>query len=185
MADTENQNPAPADKQEGEKAPWGDDFDAERAWKLVQNLRAERDALKTERDGLKTERDTLKSEKDSVANEGKSELQKLQDRLEQIEAASKAKDRDLALQKVLRKHPDLEEFADLLTGDTEEELAAKAERLSAIGKAKAPAEGEEKDGEKPDTTELPGKPQPNLTPGHGGEDSTPFDPTAIALAARK
>ncbi|UIW13422.1 scaffolding protein [Arthrobacter phage Amyev] len=185
MADTENQTPAADAKPEGEKAPWGEDFDAERAWKLVQNLRAERDALKSERDGLKTERDTLKAAKDAAADEGKSELQKLQDRIAEIEKASAAKDRDLALQKVLRKHPDLEEFADLLTGDTEEELAAKAERLAAIGKAKAPADGA-KDGEQSgEKQELPGKPQPNLTPGHGGEDTTPFDPTAIALAARK
>lgn len=184
MADTEKTTTEAQTKPEDGKAPWGDDFDAERAWKLVQNLRTERDGLKAERDALKVERDTLATEKDSVATEGQSELQKLQARLDQIEKEAKQKDRDLALQKVLRNHPDLEEFADLLTGETEEELAAKAERLAAIGKAKAPAD-DAKDGEKDGTPALPGKPQPNLTPGHGGEDSTPFDPTAIALAARK
>ncbi|AYN59093.1 head scaffolding protein [Arthrobacter phage Yang] len=185
MADTEKTTTDAQAKPEDGKAPWGDDFDAERAWKLVQNLRTERDGLKAERDALKVERDTLATEKDSVATEGQSELQKLQARLDQIEKEAKQKDRDLALQKVLRNHPDLEEFADLLTGDTEEELAAKAERLAAIGKAKAPADDAAKDGEKDGAQALPGKPQPNLTPGHGGEDTTPFDPTAIALAARK
>lgn len=182
MADTENQNPAPADKQEGEKAPWGDDFDAERAWKLVQNLRAENATLKTENG-------TLKSERQAREDEGKTELQRLQDRLAAAEQTAKEKERELSLAKVLRKYPELEEFSDLLTGDTEEELAAKAERLAAIGKGKAKDEDDaskgDADGQKPDTPELPGKPQPNLTPGHGGEDSTPFDPTAIALAARK
>ncbi|QOP64309.1 scaffolding protein [Arthrobacter phage Niobe] len=178
MADTENQNPAPADKPEGEKAPWGDDFDAERAWKLVQNLRTERDGLKTERDALKGERDALVTERDGLKTE-------LQTKTEEVERTTKETARELALQKVFRKHPELEEFADLLTGDTEEELTAKAERLAAIGKPKEPADGDKGDEQKPDNPELPGKPQPNLTPGHGGEDSTPFDPTAIALAARQ
>lgn len=176
MADTENQNPAPTD---AEKAPWGDDFDAERAWKLVQNLRSERDTLKSERDSLKGERDALTTERDGLKTE-------LQTKTEELEKTSKETARELALQKVLRKHPELEEFADLLTGDTEEELASKAERLAAIGKPKEPADGEKPGGEqKPDEPELPGKPTPNLTPGHGGEESTPFDPTAIALAARQ
>ncbi|WNO26026.1 scaffolding protein [Arthrobacter phage Wildwest] len=172
MAETENQTPAPTD---AEKAPWGDDFDAERAWKLVQNLRSERDTLKTERDGLKTERDALVTERDGLKTE-------LQTKTEEVERTTKETARELALQKVLRKHPELEDFADLLTGDTEEELASKAERLAAIGKPKEPAEPGE---QKPDEPELPGKPTPNLTPGHGGEDVTPFDPTAIALAARQ
>ncbi|UYL87611.1 scaffolding protein [Arthrobacter phage VResidence] len=180
MADTENtQTPAPEAKPEGEKAPWGDDFDAERAWKLVQNLRAERDDLKKKNTAYESERQARE-------DEGKSELQKLQDRLDAAERTAKEKERELSLAKVLRKHPELEEFADLLTGDTEEELAAKAERLAAIGKPKDGGDGENKDGEqKPDAPELPAKPTPNLTPGHGGDESTPFDPTAIALAARQ
>jgi len=178
MANTEAQNTEGAEgtKPEGSN-PWGDDFDAEKAWRLVTNLRAEVTTLKTERDGLKTERDSLKSAKDDAENEGKTELQKLQDRLEEIEKASKAKDRDLALQKVLRKHPELEEYADLLTGDNEEELTAKAERLAKIGK-KAEGEGNE-------TIELPGKPKPNLTPGHTADQVDDFDPVAIAKAARQ
>ncbi|KUM41205.1 hypothetical protein [Arthrobacter sp. EPSL27] len=180
MADTENQTPAATDaKPDAEKTPWGADFDAERAWKLVQNLRAEVT-------DLKQKNSTYESERQAREDEGKSELQKLQDRLQAAEQKAKEAARDLNLQKVLRKHPELEDFADLLTGETEEELFAKAERLAAIGKPKEPAEGEQKDGEqKPDAPELPAKPTPNLTPGHGGDDSTPFDPTAIALAARQ
>ncbi|UDL14612.1 scaffolding protein [Arthrobacter phage KeAlii] len=184
MANTEAQNneaAAEGAKPEGGSNPWGDDFDAEKAWRLVQNLRAEVTGLKTERDNLKTERDNLKSEKDAAADEGKSELQKLQDRIAEIEKASKDKDRDLALQKVLRKHPELEEFADLLTGETEEELSQKAERLAKIGK-KSDDDGEQNPGS---STELPGMPKPNLVPGHGGGDSEAFDPVAIAKAARR
>jgi hypothetical protein len=184
MANTEAQNTdATTDsKPEGEN-PWGDDFDAEKAWRLVQNLRAEVTGLKTERDNLKTERDNLKVEKENADSEGKSELQKLQDRIDGLEKAAKDKDRDVALQKVLRKHPELEEFADLISGETEDELMSKAERLAKIGK---PADGEnaDKDGDqKP--AELPGTPKPNLVPGHGGDAKAPFDPDAIAKAARE
>jgi len=182
MANTEAQNTdATKDsKPEGEN-PWGDDFDAEKAWRLVQNLRAEVAGLKTERDDLKTERDNLKVEKDAAADEGKSELQKLQDRLAEIEKTAKDREREVALQKVLRKHPELEDFSDLLSGETEDELMSKAERLAKIGK---PADGENAD--KGDSTaELPGTPKPNLVPGHGGDAPAPFDPDAIAKAARE
>ncbi|QNO12667.1 scaffolding protein [Arthrobacter phage Snek] len=178
MADTENTSTEKTDA-EGAKteAPWGADFDAERAWKLIQNLR-------TERDAIKTERDTLKSERQAREDEGKTELQKLQDRLDAAEKAAKDSARELALQKVLRKHPELEDFTDLLSGDTEEELLAKAERLAAIG-AKKGDEGEKPpaaDGE--DGDDIPGKPKPSLTPGHGGGSAEEFDPVAIAKAAR-
>lgn len=175
MADTENTETTATEQKPAAETPWGEDFDAERAWKLVQNLRSERD-------DLKKKNTTYESERQAREDEGKSELQKLQDRAVAAEKAAKDAARELSLQKVLRKHPELEDFADLLTGDTEEELFAKADRLAAIGKPKEPAEDEQKADEQP---ELPGKPTPNLTPGHGGEETTPFDPTAIALAARK
>ena len=184
MANTEAQTTdATKDEKPNGENPWGKDFDAEKAWRLVQNLRAEVTGLKTERDNLKTERDNLKVEKDAADSEGKSELQKLQDRLAEIEKTAKDREREVALQKVLRKHPELEDFADLLTGETEDELMSKAERLAKIGK---PADGEngDKDGDqKP--AELPGAPKPALTPGHGGDAPAPFDPDAIAKAARE
>lgn len=182
MADTETtqtESTNAEQKPATEATPWGDDFDAARAWKLVQNLRSERDSIKAERD-------TLKSERQAREDEGKTELQKLQDKLQSaISEAAEAR-RELNLQKVLRKFPELEDFADLLTGDTEEELLAKAERLAAIGKSKNDGEQEAKDGdEQTDEQELPGMPKPDLKPGHGGEESAPFDPVAIAKAARR
>lgn len=180
MADTENTQTPAAEAQKPAETPWGDDFDAERAWKLVQNLRTERDGLKTERDSLKTERDALVTERDGLKTE-------LQTKTEEVERTTKETARELALQKVLRKHPELEDFADLLSGDTEEEIAAKADRLAAIGKPKEPAANADPAGEQPPAgdPELPGKPTPSLTPGHGGEENAPFDPVAIAKAARR
>lgn len=180
MADTEAQK-NDAQNAEGTKPdatanPWGDDFDAEKAWRLVTNLREELKAVKGERD-------TLKTQKQADESEGQSEIQKLQTRLAELEKNSKDKDRALAIEKVLRKHPELEDIADLLTGDTEDELMAKADRLAKLGKKDDAGDGEQK----PDasTTELPGMPKPNLVPGHGGEDKEPFDPVAIAKAARR
>jgi hypothetical protein len=182
MANTEAQTTdATKDEKPNGENPWGEDFDAEKAWRLVQNLRAEVTGLKGERDALKTERDNLKVEKENAATEGKSELQKLQDRLADIEKTAKDREREVALQKVLRKHPELEDFADLLTGETEDELMSKAERLAKIGK---PADGDNDADNGGNSAELPGSPKPALKPGHGGDAPVPFDPDEIAKAAR-
>lgn len=166
-------DPKPADQEPADQkpAPWGDDFDAERAWALVQKLRQENSELKTERDTLKTASETQ-------AAEGKTEVQKLADELAALKQRAADADRKLALKSVLVEFPDLADFEDLLTGDDEAAIRAKAERLAAIGKGKKPdADGEPQPG-------VPEKPKPNLTPGHGGDASTPFDPVAIAKAAR-
>lgn len=168
-ADQEPADQTPADQK---PAPWGDDFDAERAWALVQKLRQENSELKTERDTLKTASETQ-------AAEGKTEVQKLADELAALKQRAADADRKLALKSVLVEFPDLADFEDLLTGDDEAAIRAKAERLAAIGKGKKPAAEEEQQ-----TPGVPEKPKPNLTPGHGGDASTPFDPVAIAKAAR-
>lgn len=193
MADTDN--PAKSDDAQG-KPPWGDDFDAERAWRLVQNLRAEVTDLKTERDSIKTERDQLK---DSTGSES--------DKVKAAEDRAAKAEKSLWTERALRKHPELEEFVEFLDGDTEEAVTQKAERLAAIGSKKpaddkdgkdgAKGDDDAKDGKKPDDADgagskpddapdgLPGKPTPDLKPGHGGESPKPFDPAAVALKARE
>jgi hypothetical protein len=182
MADTETtqtEQNAEGQKPEATDNPWGDDFDAAKAWRLVTNLREE---LKT----IKGERDSLKTQKQAEESEGQSELQKLQNRLAELEKGAKEKEREIALQKVLRKHPELEDIADLLTGETEEELFQKAERLASLSKPKNDGEQEANDGGNAEEQELPGMPKPNLKPGHsGGDESASFDPVAIAKAARR
>jgi hypothetical protein len=186
-----------AEGAEGQKPaspPWGDDFDAERAWNLIQNLRSEKETLKGE---LATEK-----QKVQAAEAGESDaLKELRTRAETAEARAKTVEHELTLSKVLKDFPALEGFEDLLTGDDEAAIRSKAERLAAIGGKKggedpAPGDGE-KDGEKPPAADddekdgdeksgLPGKPAESLTlnPGHGGEEKVAFDPAAIALAAR-
>jgi hypothetical protein len=196
MPDTEkDKSQASTEGAEGQKPaapPWGDDFDAERAWNLIQNLRSEKETLKGE----------LAAEKQKVqaAEAGESDaLKELRTRAEEAEARAKTAEHSLTLAKVLKDFPALEGFEDLLTGDDEEAIRSKAERLAAIGGKKgdnpAPGDGD-KDGEKPPAADgeksgqegsgLPGKPAESLTlnPGHGGEEKVAFDPAAIALAAR-
>lgn len=155
-----------------EAAPWGDDFDAERAWRLVQNLRTEKDEIKAERDRLK-----------SPPQEGK-EKASATEKLTAAEARAKEAERALYLERVYRAHPELDsdDFRDFLTGDTEEEIKTKAERLARLGK---PKDGDQ--GDKPDQSGAtpPGKPTPSLVPGHGGEEAPVFDPVAIAKKARR
>lgn len=186
MADTEKN-----DQTEGKQTPpWGDDFDAERAWRLVQNLRTELADVKTDRDAIKTERDAAVTERDDLKKGAGSES----DKVAAAEKRAADAERALHVERAIRKHPDLADFADLLTGDSEEEVLAKADRLAAIGKKGGDPAADDKGDAKGDDPKpgaesgegdgLPGKPTPDLKPGHGGEPKAPFDAEAIAKAAR-
>lgn len=183
MADTENS--PQTDSGTGSTPPWGADFDAEKAWRLVQNLRSEVAEHKTAKDALKTELDRAKAATGS-------ESEKIAEAEKRAVAAEKA----LYVEKALRKHPTLADYADLLSGDSEEDVLKKAERLAAIGKkpgedssagedgAKSANKADEAPAGKEGEANIPGKPTPALTPGHGGTEQAPFDPVAIAKAVR-
>lgn len=187
MADLPNENPTTEAPQDG-TPPWGEDFDPARAWKLIQNLRLEKEALKTERDRL---RDDARGESDIAK------------RLAEAEKRAKTAEHALIMERVYRAHPELDsdDLRDFLTGDTEEEIMRKAETLARLsGKQQEAAGADEKpsedetptDGEKPaehgeEAPQEPApvtKPEPNLRPGHGGKESPKFDPAAIARNSR-
>jgi hypothetical protein len=159
--------------------PWGDNFDAERAWTLVQNLRAE---LTTEKDKTKTERQAREAAERSLQEadpEGK---------ITEAETRAKAAERELYVERALRKHEIDEDLVEFLSGDTEEEILTKAERLSKLGKPKDD-KGKDGDKDKDGQGETPkvdatGRPVPNLVPGHGGDESAPFDADAIVKSVR-
>lgn len=164
-----------------QKKPWGDDFDEAKAWTLVQNLRGDKSTLQAD---LATARQAL-TEAETKATAGETE----KDRADKAERA-------LWTERALRKHPTVsEDFVDFLSGDTEEEILAKAERLSKVGQPKAPAVDDPKPDadpkpddpkpEEPAKPELPGKPKPDLTPGHGADAPAAFDPDAVVAAIRK
>ena len=167
--------------------PWGDDFDEAKAWTLIQNLRADKTRLT---DSLTTERQ---------AREVADTAAKSSDTDGKIAAAAEKRattaERSLYVERALRKHAIDEDLVDFLTGDTEEEILARAERLAKVSSPKPeggkPA-GDKPDGEagdKPDADKpeegLPGRPQPGLTPGHGGTPPEPFDADAVVTSIRK
>jgi hypothetical protein len=166
--------------------PWGDDadFDAARAWALIQSLRTE---VTDEKAKTTTERQARQAAEAAVADadpEGK---------IKALTTRAETAEQKLAVTTVLVDFPALKGFEDFLTGSTPEEIKAQAERLAARVSPTTP-EGDAK-GEPGDATpvvegETPPVPQsqtptPALTPGHGGADSTPFDPTAIAKSVRR
>jgi hypothetical protein len=63
-----------------EAPPWGEDFDAEKAWKLVQNLRSDKETL-SKRETLTPEQKAKLAEYDKVLESQKTAEQKAQDAL--------------------------------------------------------------------------------------------------------
>jgi hypothetical protein len=169
-----------ASENEGGKAPEFDgEFDADRAKRAIANLRAEVDTLKASLSEVRTERDALKADADERANEGKTEAEKAAQRAAEAEATAKAAKRELWIERALRKHPEAEDLADLITGDDEETIMGLAERLAKRVAKSATDEGK---GNEPDP--LNRRPEPTLKPGHGGSDPEPFDAAKIAAEAR-
>lgn len=181
---------APADKT-ASTPPWGSDenFDAARAWTLISNLR---DEVGT----IKAERDSLKASADERAAAEQTDAERAAARATQAEERAKAAERALWTERALRKHPlpeglsDEEEadFVAFLSGETPEEIERKAARLAALRGAEKTADEGTPSGDQPGQApaEIPGRPQPHLTPtpGHGGTQPEPFDAAAIAKAAR-
>jgi hypothetical protein len=161
---------APAEGATGPEAPapWGEDFDPARAWKTIQ---AQRDEAKTLREELGKFR---KAQQDAEEAE-KTEAQKAAEQATKAEAQMKAAQREVWKLRAAVKHSLPEELAELLSGETEEDVQKVAERLAgyvtkATGEAGPPSK----------------KPKPALTPGESAPDaSAKFDPVAIAEAARK
>lgn len=189
MTKPAEQDPASkADK--AQTPPWGDaeNFDPERAWRLIENLREEVASIKAERDALK-------ADADKRADAEKTDLQRAVERAEAAEQRAKEAERSLWTERALRKHPLPEgldeeteaEFLAFLSGDSEEEIVRKAARLEAL-RGGAKSADEKPDGEQgagaEQSAQVPGKPAPALVPGHGGDAAEPFDPDAVAQAAR-
>jgi hypothetical protein len=104
--------------------PWGDDanFDAERAWKLLEATRADREKLKTERDALA-------AKAKEIADAEKSETDKLTERATAAEKAAGESTLEAARLRVALKKGLTETQAKRLIGATEEELEADADEL--------------------------------------------------------
>lgn len=153
-----------------EAPPWGDDFDAGRAWTLVQNLRADKDKLS----GKVTD---FEKAAQAQADKEKTDLQRATERAERAEKAIADREAADKRQAVLGKHGLSAEDAAFLAGVSDDDLDARAQALAArlgVGKATDAAEA------------IPGKPTPTLTAGHESSDAAEaFDPLALAEKVHK
>lgn len=133
-----------------QKKPWGDDkdFDPDKAWTLIVNLRGDVQKLKTERDHLRMQ---VKEHEDST----KSEQEKAAERAAAAEEKAATAARDAARLRVALDKGLTVAQAKRLVGETEEELAADADEL--LSTFKPGDDG----GEKPTGT----RPKENLRPG--------------------
>jgi uncharacterized protein involved in type VI secretion and phage assembly len=156
--------------------PWGDDFDAATAWSLVKNLRADKSSLQEKLTAAETARDELAATAQAAEDAKKTDDQKLADRLAAAEKAAADANRELLITKVRAKHEIPDELADFLTGSTEAEIEAQAAKLASVKPASKEPEAE--------IDPATGKPKPALTPGHGGDSTTPVDTDAIVASVR-
>lgn len=82
MPEEQQQQPAEGQQQgqQEQKPPWGEDFDPEKAWKLVQNLREDNAKLKG-RPTLTDEQKARLDEYDQIVQASKSDLEKANEAL--------------------------------------------------------------------------------------------------------
>lgn len=114
--------------------PWGDDFDAEKAWKLVRNLRADKEKLAA-RPVLSDEQQQQLDEYNALVEASKTDAQR---REEAANAAQRERDEaqaELTRLRIAMRHGISEEDFDLLGSGTEEEVAARALKIAAKNEA--------------------------------------------------
>ena len=124
--DTGAQNPPDADG--GQKPPWerdGEEFSPEKAWKLIENLRADNAKLKTANESSNAK---LREFEDAKLTEQERLQRDLKETRQQLTEVNTAKARAEAR----AKYPQLtEEDFDLIGAGTPEEITAKAAKLAA------------------------------------------------------
>ncbi len=156
--------------------PWGEDFDAEKAWTLIVNLRSDVQKAKD-----KADTETARADAAEKA------LAEAPDPAEKVTAAEKRAadaERALLVERAIRKHSIPDDLADFLTGDTEEEIEAKAARLASVG-AKPGDEEQKPEDKAAEEVDESGRPKPALTPGHGGDGRERFDAALVVAAVRE
>jgi hypothetical protein len=149
------------------KKPWGADadFDPDKAWKLITNLRTDVEKVKQERDQLKQK--VLEHE-----NASKTEQEKSAERAATAEKDAADAKRDASRLRIAVKKGLTETQAKRLVGDTEEELEADADELVASFKS------DDDGGEKPTTKT---RPKENLRTGAApSSEAEETDPEKLA-----
>lgn len=148
--------------------PWKDDeFDADKAAKLIYDLKVDKETLQEKVTTVTGERDQLKSEIDSKAREGESEMDRLKRENEElkgkVESGASASLETMRLRAALKAGLSADHVGRLI-GTTQEELDSDAETLKkSFGSS----------GKQQDDTDPRGRPKPVRTPGDPDPDSGP------------
>ena len=119
-----------------ETPPWGDDFDPEKAWKLVQNLRADKEKLAS-RPTLSPEQQQQLDEYNRLVEASKSEAQRQAEAVEAARREAEMTRAEAIRYKAAATHGIGAEHFDLLGTGTEEEVSARAEKIAALLAAQA------------------------------------------------
>lgn len=162
---------APKPDAETSTPPWGDDFDAARAWATITSQREAEQALKAEIATLKTAAENLVP---------KADLDAALQRAETAEASVKTTKREAALAKA--ELP--EELHAFVTADDEDGIADQIAKLTAALKPSGKTDDEASKPADDKGTPPAKRPEAGLVAGHGGEEPPVFDPDAIVAAIR-
>jgi hypothetical protein len=120
-----------------EAPPWGTDFDASKAWSLVQNLRADKEKL-AQRPVLSDEQKQQLGEYNQLVQASKSDAQRLEEAARAAQSDAELARSETVRYKVAATYGISAEHFDLLGSGTEAEITARAERLAALVASKAP-----------------------------------------------
>lgn len=120
--------------------PWEDgEFDAEKAWTLIQNLRGDVKALKADKEQLISERDTAQAE----SAQRQTKIDEMQATVQLADDTIAEKDKDLNGLKTLRAKENLlideglpRSLAENIPGDDEEAWAAQIEKFTSSFKTR-------------------------------------------------
>lgn len=116
--------------------PWGEDFDPAKAWNLVQNLRADKEKL-AQRPALTDEQKRQLSEYNSLVEASKTEAQRQAEAVETAKREAESARAEAIRYKAAATHGISAEHFDLLGSGTEEEITARAAKISALLAAQA------------------------------------------------
>lgn len=133
--------PAPAQEptQPTEPPPWGDDFDPARAWHTIQSLREKEKEL-SKRPVLTDAQQQQLAEYDRLVQASKSEEQRREEAVANAQREAEMARAEAIRYKAAATHAIPADHFDLLGTGTEEEITARAAKLSALLAAQAAAQ---------------------------------------------
>lgn len=122
--------------------PWGDDasFDPAKAWNLIEGLRADKERLSS-RPTMTAEQQQQLTEYQTLVEASKSDQQRLQEAAAQSQREAEQARADAIRYKAAATHGIPADHFDLLGSGTEEEITARAEKVSALLAAQAAVPG--------------------------------------------